>query len=475
MNVIPTRVETRYLLLLLLIACLPRFGALLLLPQEARLTGDSGEYMDLARGMLAGRGYSRDLVAPYEPYLGRVPGYPAFIAAVWFLTGESAFAVSFVQSALDALVCLLVYEVARPRFGSRTAFIAGLLYALLPFTIGTSGQIMSEALCSLFVAGALYAHTLALDSIKGRWAWAGVSGVCWGVVVLSRPYLAPLVPIAGWLLAWELKCRHGVSWRAAAVICSIVGASAALAVGPWVARNAHVTRTTGAPFVALQLYGSRPPFTTMYTPGFSRFMASFDEPFLWVDTFKAPRANYLTRDEKVETHALFAALERNAGVVTPEMNARFAHLAAQRYEAAPLRLYLWRPISMALKTWFSPRSGSFRTGRGMDTQSAPRAMVLSFLVINVTFSLASLLGLGTLALGGRGRLFDLFILGFAPVITTATVVYVAMRESRLTVPLFPVMAIAAAVGIETINRWHRTWTEWRARGASASGSSASST
>jgi 4-amino-4-deoxy-L-arabinose transferase-like glycosyltransferase len=450
--------DQRRLLLLCGVGLLARLLLLFALPQGTRVTGDSGEYTEIASGVLSGHGFTRDLSPPYTAYLGRVPTYPLFIAGVWFVTGKSLFALSAAQCLLDALVIALVYWTARARFDERTAFGAGLLYALLPFTIGTAGQLMSESVCAFCLALALYAHTRAVESSR-RFAWSALSGLAWGAAILARPYLAPLVPVLGILLAFEAS-RGSRPWPAAARTVASFGLAVALILAPWVGRNAYVARETRTRFVPLQLFGSRPPFTTMYSPGFLRFMASFEEPFVWTDSFKAPQAHYLTLAERTEAKQLFEAIGRNQGVTTPEMNAAFERITAERYRSAPLRLYVWRPLSMALRAWFSPRTGSFRLSRGTTTLGAPRPMVISFLLLNAAFSLLALLGWGRLALQAKSARSNLAFLVLPPLIATVVIVCVAVRESRLTMPLFPVTCIAAALGAIAVHdavrsRWAR--------------------
>jgi hypothetical protein len=94
---------------------------------------DSFEYRLLATNLLDGRGYSREIAAPFRPTNFREPGYPAFIAAVFAVSGRNDQAVAVAQSALlgcsAVLTALLGYAVFRSR---AIALLGGALVAVSP-------------------------------------------------------------------------------------------------------------------------------------------------------------------------------------------------------------------------------------------------------------------------------------------------------------------------------------------------------
>lgn len=418
-----------------------------LLPSDAKVSGDTPSYFALADGLLAGHGFTTDTEAPFHPSLERTPTYSLFVAAVWALTGRSLGALSIAQALVDMGSMALIHATAKRRWGDGIALGATLAYALLPFTAGTCVQYMSEGLCGFLVAVALYTATRAAFDDRGTLPWAALGGAAWGGAVLARPYILPVIPFAAAALWFEIKRRKG-SHRPGMAAFVAVGIASVLTLAPWVLRNARVAREEHTAFVPFQHFHSRPPLTTMFTPGFSAFMNSFDEPFLWTDLFRPPVAHYSNPEEQRQVADLWDRMAKNEGVVTPEMNAEFESITAQRYKNAPLRLYVWRPISIALKTWFSPRTSTLRLtldAGARKMRKAPWLIVGGFLAINTVVTL--------LALGGmirelrRDRASGWFLTA-AFLALTVVLTALAMRETRLTMPFFPILCMAAAVGAD---------------------------
>lgn len=445
------RTAGRPVLIALFVALVMRVALLALLPESAFVTTDTVFYARLAENLLDGHGFSSAEVPPFAPSIERPPGYPVFLAAVWAIGGRSYFVLSIAQVLLDLAVVALVYAIGRRRFGPRVGFWAALIYGALPFTAGQNLQFMSEGLATFFIAVALYAHTRALDAPRA-WTWALACGAAWGGAALARSYLAPLAAVAGVVLWIELARRRpaaskafGDRLRSAGFAAFVaVGVSSACVVGSWVARNAYLAATSDTEFVLLEKFGSRDVYVRMYTPEFRAWYQSYGEPFYWVDWKKAPRANYLSPEEERAVQAAFAQMAEAEGQPTPETTATFGRIAAERYDKAPLRLYLYRPLSVALKFWLSPRASTIRLSmaKGSGLPVAGRGVVIVFFVLNVTFA-----GLALLGLIRQGRAKDVVFLLSFPLVMTAILTAIMHRESRLVMPLFPVVSLAAGIGL----------------------------
>src|SRR5574341_2554878 len=76
------------------------------------IAGDTVIYDQLARNWLDHSVYGLWLNGTLVPVDMRVPGYPAFIAAVFSLFGRSLAALMVVQAFLDMLTCLLAGAIA---------------------------------------------------------------------------------------------------------------------------------------------------------------------------------------------------------------------------------------------------------------------------------------------------------------------------------------------------------------------------
>src|SRR6266849_5670559 len=70
---------------------------------------DGRFYAQIARNLIDHRGYSDDEEEPYMPTYVRVPGYPLFLAGVYYVFGsDNNTGVRIIQASLDTTTCWLV-------------------------------------------------------------------------------------------------------------------------------------------------------------------------------------------------------------------------------------------------------------------------------------------------------------------------------------------------------------------------------
>src|ERR1700758_737110 len=75
---------------------------------------DSRLYADIAKNWLQHGVYGITNSGTIAPTLSRLPGYPAFLAAIFAIFGVDSFrAVLLVQVLLDLLTCFLITDMAR--------------------------------------------------------------------------------------------------------------------------------------------------------------------------------------------------------------------------------------------------------------------------------------------------------------------------------------------------------------------------
>jgi hypothetical protein len=87
----------------------------------------------------------------------RAPGYPAFVAAILWLTG-SELTVGVVQAVTSLLTVVLVVLVARRLVGPTAGLVAGALVALDPLQFAAAGTLMTESVTSVLLAAILAAR-----------------------------------------------------------------------------------------------------------------------------------------------------------------------------------------------------------------------------------------------------------------------------------------------------------------------------
>jgi len=175
------------------------------------ITSDSFVYGDIAKNWLQHGIYGLSGPEEISPTFIRLPGYPAFLAAVFAIFGMEHYrAVLVVQMFVDIGTCLVIADMARRAISPRAAKAAFLLAALCPFLANYSAAALTETLEIFFTALALdFAITglTALDHLQIR-PWLGC-GLASAAAILLRPDGGLLlIAIEAYLLVVLLR-----SWR----------------------------------------------------------------------------------------------------------------------------------------------------------------------------------------------------------------------------------------------------------------------
>src|SRR5215471_11741850 len=153
--------------------------------------GDSFIYGDIAKNWLSHGIFGVTDGAVIRPTLIRLPGYPAFLAAVFSVFGREHYtAVLVIQALLDVNTCLVIAATALELMNERAAKAAYLLAALCPFTANYAATPLTETLTIFCTAHALYygirgVHRLQASEPAVR-SWL-VAGLWSGAAILLRP------------------------------------------------------------------------------------------------------------------------------------------------------------------------------------------------------------------------------------------------------------------------------------------------
>jgi hypothetical protein len=181
------------------------------------LTRDEREYLSLARGLAAGRGFVYDAVvldSPVQPF-GRSPGYPAFLAMVGGghgVTTSVPAAVKVAQSVVGAIGVLLIGIIAGRVAGGRAGVAAAFVAAVYPPLVWLPSYAFSEAL--FWPVGLVV--ILLIDRLARRpsIAHALIAGLVIGAGILIRGALMLVVPLVMlWLVVRTGRARGAVSGR----------------------------------------------------------------------------------------------------------------------------------------------------------------------------------------------------------------------------------------------------------------------
>jgi 4-amino-4-deoxy-L-arabinose transferase-like glycosyltransferase len=421
---------------------------------------DSRFYANIAENWLQHGIYGVTNSGTIMPTLSRLPGYPAFLAAVFAIFGIENFrAVLLVQVLFDLATCFLIADLARRLLSERAAKAAFLLAALCPFLANYAAAALTETLEIFFTTLALDLALCGLGigdaELRGRGRyWLGC-GLAIGAGILLRPDGGILLAAIGGYLIWMLlrSLRPGTNrlqgrpgaWVRAGVLVA-VGATVPLV--PWTIRNLH-TLHCFEPLAPRYANDS----DEMVMNGFNRWVKTWTadsvsvQEIYWnvpgeeIDVTRLPRRAFDSEQQRALTTDLFAAYNHDHDM-SPELDARFATLAADRIHAAPLRYYVWLPAVRIADMWLRPRTELFPSDpRWWEFNDDSR-----WLAVSLGFGLINLLYLGMAAAGllrarekvGVG-LFILFL-----VLRSAFLGTLENPEPRYTLECYPVVIFLAS-------------------------------
>jgi len=176
---------------------------------------------------------------PEIPQTYRTPGYPAFLALIYSVFGESWPAAACVQIVISLVTIGLTYAVATRIWDEKVGLFAAVILALDPISFTYSMKIMAETLFTAFIILSALYGTRFLQS-AGQPAWGLLSGICLAAATSVRPLSSYLIyPAVLGFLAWGLLQKR-LSVELLIGILLLVLPSLVF-IGAWKARNQRLT------------------------------------------------------------------------------------------------------------------------------------------------------------------------------------------------------------------------------------------
>jgi 4-amino-4-deoxy-L-arabinose transferase-like glycosyltransferase len=386
------------------------------------VTDDSRIYADLATNWLQHGIYGQTQAGqPEKPILptdARLPGYPAFLAGIFWLFGAGNFiAVMLAQILVGLATCLIVADLARRAVSERAARIAFVLAALCPFLANYAAAVLTETLEISFTAFALDCAIAALGrmheagagmGVRGLWAAAGAAvAAC----ILLRPDGGLLLAAIGLYLAVLVgkslasKAHAGKKNVVDLLAAGIIVAAVALApLVPWTIRN----------FRTLHHFQPLAPryandADELVPRGFNRWAKTWIvdyvsvEEIFWnvtgdkIDPKKLP-SRAIDNSDPAERDATLAVIAdyNEAQDMTPELDARFGKIAASRIRAHPVRYYVVLPVLRVADMWLRPRTEILPPDARwweFNDDAKHSVMAVGFGLLNLAYVVAALLAL----------------------------------------------------------------------------------
>jgi hypothetical protein len=466
-------------------ACL-RFFFVLKYPAGS---GDSVLYEQIATNWLKYHVYAMNVGGAITPVDIRMPGYPAFLAVIYWLcrkTGPDArFWVMTAQVVVDLLTCVVAACLAATLLALATGrvhwwrvFLVALwLTALCPFTANYVAVPLTETVATFFTTLTILFVCLLLLRFRGPIFWAedssvnlyfkeewfaAFAGISAGFGTLFRPETPLLLMTACVVLAWYFL--PGGPWssqylkrgREMIRIFAFMTAGCLLPLTPWAIRNAitlHEARVL-APKNS-NLPGELVPYGFMAWEKTWLFRLRDCYLVAWklndqpINLDDIPSRAFDTAKEKERVAALLEPYNDDV-TLTPEEDAGFALLARERTARRPLRTYLWLPAARAFMLWFSPRidllplSGEvFPLAEALENDPVDQSVTAGFVLLNALYVLFAAWGALRLWRQPSAKVAVALIAGYM-VVRTAFLATLETPEPRYMLVCFPALLAVAA-------------------------------
>lgn len=429
-------------------------------------------YEELARNWLDHGVYGLFIHGQLIPVDMRVPGYPAFLSAIYAVLRRTRWAVMAVQVAVDLATCLLTAELAAlivpASVRTRVATIALWMAALCPFTANYAAAVLTETLATFLttaallvlvcIAGSSFAE-LPLESLENRGllsltGWWLFAGLLVGVGTLVRPETPLLLAAAGLVLV--VRWRRRADWSKLALAGLWMGVGLLAVLAPWASRNA---RTLGrVEFLAPRYAESYGDFIPVGFHAWTRtWMVRFRDAYAvtWklgkerISIASLPDSAFDSEAERARVSTLFEQYNRDLNI-SPLLDRDFAKLADERTARRPLRTYIFIPLSRALRIWFTPRiellpySGRLLPpGEQWRNNPADFGVTAGYAILNMIF-----VGLACVGAWRCRRLPVVALVLTFLVVRTAFLTQLHTVEPRYVIVCYPaILALAAAAWI----------------------------
>ena len=445
-------------------------------------SGDTVLYEQIATNWLQHHVYAMDVHDQVTAVDLRMPGYPAFLALIYAMTGRVAETarlwVMLAQVVVDLLSCVLMAGLAAllvligdEHGNAKRVFLGALwLAALCPFTANYTAVPLTEVFAVLLTTAALLPLTLLVTRAQNRgwgllqrhwvigndyWHLAICAGLLIGFCTLFRPE-SPLLLVGaiGVLAVILIYQRETLRWVQTS---AVLVAMCVIPLLPWAIRNA-ITLHEWQPLAPKNsnLPGELVPYGLMSWE--KTWLYRFRDVYLvaWklneevIDVDQIPSRAFDSQGEK-ERVAMILDEYNNSLTLSPEEDAAFARLARERTERNPLRTYVWLPLARGVTLWFTPRiellpvSGTvFPLAQAWEDDPVDQLVTAGLFLLNIAYLALAVWGGVRLWREATGTRAAMALLLTFVVIRTAFLTTLETPEPRYVLVCYPVIVALGA-------------------------------
>ncbi|MBN1523559.1 MAG: glycosyltransferase family 39 protein [Spirochaetales bacterium] len=221
------------------------FALILILTGDSSkiMLSDSPSYEEPAISLLDSGKFVESFENPDKPMFKRTPGYPGFIALVYFFFGQNRGAILVFQIILSVISILLLYRILLKLGIQNIAVIAGILLAADTLQCYYSLVVLSESLFSFLLLFSVYfGVTLCLEQ-KNKKKSAFLLGLFMALATLVRPISYYLVfPIVIGMIIFHKQISFR-SWKELFLSTCFMLMPFFILVGGWQVRNNVIVGT----------------------------------------------------------------------------------------------------------------------------------------------------------------------------------------------------------------------------------------
>jgi hypothetical protein len=445
-------------------------------------SGDTVLYEQVATNWLKHHVYAMDVGGAITPVDLRMPGYPAFLAIIYALTGhagaDARLWVMLAQIGVDLLSCLAIARLAAllartsaEAVPNKRVYSGALwLAALCPFTANYTAVPLTEVFATFWTVLACCALVIALRRVqrpdfllKGTHLPLSKSveytalgaGLIVGAGTLFRPE-TPILLIAGALVFAGVFFGRG-NYRRWMWVCLAMALGCLMVLSPWAIRNMV---TLGEPQFLTPKYSNLPGELVPYG-----FMA-WEKTWLYRvrDCYLAPwklneesisvedlPARAFDTPEEKERVAVILEQYNNDLTLTREEDSAFAQLARERTARHPVRTHVLLPAARAVTIWFTPRiellpfSGHvFPLAHMREDDPVDQEITSLFFVLNLFYAGLSVWGAARLWRSNAAARPAVVFLALFILLRTAFLTTLETPEPRYVLVCFPILIALGA-------------------------------